>query len=82
MPACSDAFGDETSRYQIRGAKLRAHHEGDLEGIPFVTLQAAQRDARSSLFEMMAEDLKAGHLSNLLRIDITNRLEKVLAVIK
>jgi hypothetical protein len=55
--------------------------EGDLEGIPFVTLQAAQRDARASLFEMMAEDLKAGHLSNLLGIDITNRLGKVLAVI-
>jgi len=56
--------------------------ENDWEGIEFMNLEAATTDARASLFEMMAEDLKAGHATRLLGINITDSHGTILAEIR
>ncbi|WP_276121911.1 DUF6894 family protein [Pararhizobium qamdonense] len=56
--------------------------ESDWDGIEFVSLDAALDDARASLFEMVAEDLKTGHATKLLGIDITDGNGNFLAKVR
>lgn len=54
----------------------------DREGIMFADLQAAQDDARASLFEMMADELASGSPTTLTGIDIADSIGTVLAAIR
>ncbi len=47
--------------------------EADPEGLTFVDLDAAVADARTSLFEMMGDDLAVGKQTKYLGITITDR---------
>lgn len=53
--------------------------EADPEGLTFGDLDAAVADARTSLFEMMGDDLAAGKRTKYLGINITDRLGTLLA---
>lgn len=55
--------------------------DADHEGISFVDLDAAEADARTSLFEMMADDLAGGQKTKYLAIEITDGVGTVLTVV-
>lgn len=55
--------------------------EADYDGIAFAGIEAAQADAKASLFEMMADDLSAGRQTKYLGINITDSLGTILAVV-
>lgn len=55
--------------------------EADYDGIAFAGIEAAQADAKTSLFEMMADDLAAGRQTKYLGINITDSLGTILAVV-
>lgn len=54
--------------------------EADHEGIAFVDIDAAEADARASLFEMMADDLAGGQTTKYLAIEITDGVRTLLTV--
>lgn len=56
--------------------------EPDHEGIAFVDIDAAEVDARASLFEMMADDLAGGHKTKYLAIEITDGVGTLLCVVE
>ncbi|MCV3739294.1 hypothetical protein OCK02_24295 [Rhizobium sp. TRM96647] len=55
--------------------------ETDHEGIEFEDVQAAEVDARASLFEMMADDLAAGRKTKFLSIEIADGLGTLIVVV-